>query len=145
MTNDENLNRSRPTWDQTWIQVAHKISERSLDPRRKVGTVIISADNTQVLALGYNGDHRGGPNEVESILPGESGFIHAEINALIKLDFNNPKHKVMYITTSPCVQCAKAIINAQIDEVVYDQEYRDLTGVKLLQKSGIQVRKIASE
>ena len=143
MHNNEDI--KRPTWDQVWTHVAHKISERSLDPRRKVGAVIISNDNTQVLALGYNGDHRGGPNEVESNIPGESGFIHAEINALIKLDFNNPKHKVMYITTSPCTQCAKAIINAQIDEVVYDQEYRDLTGVKLLQESGIQVRKIASE
>ena len=64
-----------------------------MDPRFQVGAVIVTEDNTQVLAVGYNGDHRGGPNCVESTEPGQSGFIHAEINALIKCDFNNPKKK----------------------------------------------------
>ncbi len=68
--------------------VAHVISRRSIDPRRKVGAVIVNADGTQVLSVGYNGDYRGGPNAVESEVPGESGTIHAEINALIKLDYN---------------------------------------------------------
>ena len=79
-------NLSRPTWDQVWSEMARLISKRSYDPRHQVGTVIVTEDNTQVLAVGYNGNHSGGPNEVESTVPGESGMLHAEINALLKTD-----------------------------------------------------------
>jgi dCMP deaminase len=131
----------RPTWDQVWMETARTLSRRSVDPRFQVGAVIVTDDNTQVLAVGYNGDHRGGPNEVESGEPGQSGFIHAEINALIKCDFNNPKRKRMYLTLSPCRQCAKAIVNGGISEVIYGQAYRDISGIELLKDSGIVVRK----
>ena len=53
---------SRPNWDTIWIEFAQNISRRSIDPKHKVGAVIVTTDNTQVLALGYNGDHKGGPN-----------------------------------------------------------------------------------
>ncbi len=131
----------RPSWDQVWMETAKVLSMRSVDPRFQVGSVIVAMDNTQVLAVGYNGDHRGGPNEVESNEPGQSGFIHAEINALIKCDFNHPKAKKMYLTLSPCRQCAKAIINGGISEVVYLQEYRDRSGIELLESSGVKTRK----
>ena len=131
----------RPSWDSVWMGTATILSKRSVDPRFQVGAVIVTADNTQVLAVGYNGDHRGGPNQVESGLPGQSGFIHAEINALIKCDFNNPKRKRMYLTLSPCRQCAKAIVNGGISEVIYKHEYRDKSGIDLLIESGIVVRK----
>ena len=130
----------RPSWDQVWMETAKVLSRRSLDPRFQVGTVIVTEDNTQVLAVGYNGDHRGGPNEVESREPGQSGFIHAEINALIKCDFNHPKRKKMYLTLSPCRQCAKAIINGGISEVIYLEEYRDTSGIKLLAELGVVAR-----
>jgi dCMP deaminase len=130
----------RPSWDQVWMETAKVLSRRSLDPRFQVGTVIVTEDNTQVLAVGYNGDHRGGPNEVESREPGQSGFIHAEINALIKCDFNHPKGKKMYLTLSPCRQCAKAIINGGISEVIYLEEYRDTSGIKLLAELGVVAR-----
>jgi dCMP deaminase len=55
---------SRPAWDDIWMKVAHAISERSIDPRYKVGAVIVSDDNTQVLSVGYNGDQSGGSNLV---------------------------------------------------------------------------------
>ena len=132
----------RPSWDDVWMETAKVLSRRSLDPRFQVGAVIVTGDNTQVLAVGYNGDHRGGSNQVESLEPGCSGFIHAEINALIKCDYNNPKRKVMYLTLSPCKQCAKSIVNGGIDEVVYNEEYRDLSGVALLIDAGVKVRKI---
>jgi len=132
----------RPSWDEVWMETAKVLSRRSLDPRFQVGAVIVTGDNTQVLAVGYNGDHRGGSNQVESLEPGCSGFIHAEINALIKCDYNNPKRKVMYLTLSPCKQCAKSIVNGGIDEVVYNEEYRDRSGVTLLTDAGVKVRKI---
>ena len=134
---------SRISWDIIWTDFSLSIAKRSADPRFQVGAVIVTDDNTQVLAIGYNGDHKGGPNEVESIDPGSSGFIHAEINALIKCDYNIAKKKIMYITLSPCRMCAKAIVNAGISEVVYINDYRDSTGIELLSSSGIKVRKFS--
>jgi dCMP deaminase len=129
----------RPDWDNIWIDFAHTIAKRSYDPRHQVGAVIVSQDNSQVLAIGYNGNYSGGPNEAESNIPGQSGMIHAEINALLKCDYNNYKKKTMYITLSPCRMCAKAIINAKIDKVIYSEEYRDTSGINLLRENNIKV------
>ena len=131
----------RPNWDTIWIEFAQNISRRSIDPKHKVGAVIVTEDNTQVLALGYNGDHKGGPNKRDSTKTGQSGFIHAEINALIKMDYNNPCKKKMYLTLSPCEVCAKAIVNAGIDEVIYSEYYvHGQKGISILKESGIVVR-----
>jgi len=130
----------RPSWDSVWLSVCRAIAQRSPDPVHKVGAIIVTDDNTQMLSLGYNGDHAGGPNERESSEPGCSGFLHAEINALIKCDFNISKRKVMYVTLSPCRMCAKAIINARVSEVVYDEKYRDPSGIDLLREHGVIVR-----
>jgi len=131
----------RPTWDEVWMDFAYSISRRSMDNKYKVGAIIVTDDNTQVLSVGYNGDHKGGPNQRDSLAHGESGFIHAEINALIKFDYNNPKRKIMFLTLSPCKMCAKAIINAGVSEVVYDEEYIDTAGIDLLKNNHILVRK----
>lgn len=131
----------RPEWDDVWMQTAHLIGQRSYDPKYRVGVVIVTDDNCQVLAVGYNGNYTGGPNEVESLEPGKTGFIHAEINALLKMDYNNPKRKTMYVTLSPCKMCAKAIVNAGIDEVVFDQAYRDTSGLNILNDAGVQIRR----
>ena len=131
----------RPDWDEVWMQTADIIAQRSYDPRYQVGVVIVTDDNTQVLAVGYNGNYTGGPNEVESDEPGKSGFIHAEINALLKMDYNNPKKKILYVTLSPCRMCAKAIVNAGIDEVVYGSAYRDTSGLNVLSDAGVQIRR----
>ena len=133
---------TRPSWDDIWMQTARVIACRSIDPRHKVGAVVVSGDNTQVLAVGYNGNYTGGPNKVESLDPGESGCIHAEINALLKLDYNNPKRKIMYVTLSPCRMCAKAIVNSGINEVVYDEAYRDISSLDILKDAGIICRKM---
>ena len=133
---------TRPSWDEVWIETAMLISRRSYDPRHRVGAVVVSADNTQVLAVGYNGNYSGGPNEVESSTPGESGLIHAEINALLKLDYNNPKKKKLYVTLSPCRMCAKAIVNSGIDEVIYAEAYRDTSGLDILKDAGIEIRQV---
>lgn len=130
----------RPSWDEIWLEFASSIAKRSYDPRFRVGAVVVTEDNSQVLAVGYNGNYSGGPNEVESETPGESGMLHAEINALLKMDYNNPKKKKLYLTLSPCRMCAKAIINSGINEVVYAESYRDLSGINLLKECGISVR-----
>ena len=125
------------------MDFAFLISKRSYDPRHRVGAVVVTEDNTQVLSVGYNGNYAGGPNEVESTEPGESGMIHAEINALLKMDYNNPKNKKIYLTLSPCRACSKAVVNAGINEVVFKNEYRDMSGVEILKNAGVLVRKFS--
>lgn len=131
----------RNTWDATWMTMARLIAQRSYDPRLKVGAVIVNDENTTILSHGYNGNYRGGPNEPESDVPGQSGMIHAELNALIKLDYHNQQRKSLYVTHSPCVMCAKAIINAKISKVIYESDYRDSAGIALLKNAGVEVHK----
>lgn len=133
---------ARPTWDEIWMTLAIHISDKSRDPRLKVGSVIVTEDNTSVLAIGYNGDEQGGTNKPDSLEPGKSGFIHAEANALIKMNFGDHRSKKMYLTHSPCVVCARMIINAGIKEVYYCESYRDTSGVQILLNSGVHVKKI---
>ena len=58
----------RPNWDEIWMQFARLVSKRSYDPRHRVGAVIVTSDNQQVLSIGYNGNYSGGPNESLDIL-----------------------------------------------------------------------------
>tara|TARA_B100000927_G_C16459780_1_gene467370 strand:+ start:667 stop:1080 length:414 start_codon:yes stop_codon:yes gene_type:complete len=133
---------NRPSWDKIWMQMAETIAQRSHHPTFKVGALIVTSDNTQVLSLGYNGRAAGMSNVPKSEEPGCSGLLHAEINALLKLDYNNPKDKVMYLTLSPCENCAIAIINSGIKKVVYKIQYRDDSGIKLLKSKGVEINQI---
>lgn len=123
------------------MTIARAVAERSYDPRLKVGAIIVSDDNTRLLSLGYNGNYKGGPNVPDSSDPGQSGFVHAEANSLVKCDYNFNRKKIMYLTHSPCAACAKLIVNAGISEVVYGEEYRDLSGIKILESCGIVVNR----
>ena len=128
----------RISWDKDWMEIAKLTALRSTDPKHRVGCVIVNKDNTSVLSIGYNGDHKGGSNSRLSLETGKSGFIHAENNALIKMDYHNPCIKKIYVTLSPCYSCAQQIINAGIREVIYLEEY-SIDGIKILEDSGIQV------
>lgn len=134
---------SRPDWDGIWMRLARDISGRSHDPRNKVAALVVTEDNSTVLGLGYNGDARGGKNVPDSMEPGMSGFVHAEANCLLKFNFGDHRKKKMYVTLSPCPVCARMIINAYIDEVVYDEEYRDTAGLDILKEAGVKVRKFS--
>lgn len=132
-------NINRPSWDKIWMTMAETISQRSHHSEFKVGALIVTSDNTQVLSLGYNGNAAGMSNVPQSEDPGCSGLLHAEINALLKLDYNNPKEKVMYLTLSPCEYCAKAIINSGIKKVVYKEKYRINNGLNLLKDANVEI------
>jgi dCMP deaminase len=132
---------NRPEWDEIWVNFADSIAKRSCDSKYQVGAVIVNSENTQVLSIGYNGDQKGGSNQRDSTETGQSGFIHAEINALIKMDYNNPCKKKMYLTLSPCEVCAKAIVNAGISEVIYCEFYEHgKNSIRILNDAGILVR-----
>ena len=73
---------TRPSWDEVWMATSMIIAQRSYDPRHQVGAVVVSDDNTQVLAVGYNGNYSGGPNEVESTDPGEFHRVECVLSQL---------------------------------------------------------------
>ena len=139
------LNINRPSWDKIWMAVAETIAQRSHHSTFKVGSLIVTSDNTQVLSLGYNGNAAGLSNVPKSEVPGYSGLLHAEMNALLKMDYNNPKDKVMYLTLSPCEYCAMAIINSGVKKVIYKEAYRDDSGIKLLEQAGVKIENYNSK
>ena len=136
---------TRPSWDSIWMEFAENLAKRSTCKRASVGCVIVSDDHSAVLGLGYNGGPKGLNNECISDEPGKCGHLHAEINALIKTNYRDASAKKAYLTLTPCYNCAVALINANIREVIYLTEYRDPAGIKLLIKAGIAVRKYIPE
>lgn len=119
------------------IQFAQSIKSLSTCKRLNVGCVIIPSDFSNVLAIGYNGVPSGLSNESCNGEKGACGCIHAEMNALTKL--NTYLDDLTLITTfSPCSLCAGLIINSGlVARVVYCEDYRDTTPLSLLSKAGI--------
>lgn len=109
---------------------------------RKVAAIITDKELSQVYSIGLNGGPKG-LVDCMCKMDGKYGCIHAEINALIKCMTNDPG-KVMFVTLSPCKQCAAAIINAPggFSAVYYFEEWKDTTGIKLLKQAGISVKQV---
>lgn len=126
----------RKAWPEVWLTMAHTIAARSVDPRLQVGCVIVSNDNRRILGLGYNGDERGGANEPDGDEPGESGFVHAEINAIINAQQSLYGSHV-YVTHTPCVVCARALVNAGVWMVTYAESYRKTEGLRVLERAKV--------
>ena len=120
------------------MDMAHQVAMQSSSPTLKVGCVIVNDDWSKPESIGYNGGAKGLSNEVESMEPGQSGFIHAEINALIKSDYSL-KNKIMFLTHSPCSVCAKAIINGDIGKLYFSELYRSIKGLEILNHSSVEV------
>lgn len=131
----------RPSLKTCMMEIAKVMAQRSTCTRLHVGAVVTDESTSNIIAIGYNGNYKGGPNVPDSNKPGETGYIHAEVNALIKADFQI-KHKKMFVTHSPCIMCAKLIVNAQIEEVYIGEMYRDFEPLKLLLSCGVKVYKI---
>lgn len=121
---------------EVYMRMAEELAKRSTCARLQVGTVVTDARLENVLAIGYNGNARGLPNRCDSTVPGQCGCIHSEVNALIKAP-GNVRDKVVFITASPCVMCAKLVINSGVTHVFYRQAYRDPSGVELLVSAGV--------
>ncbi len=124
--------------EEVYMRMAEELAKRSTCARLQVGSVITTSDLTQVLGIGYNGNARGLPNRCDSSEPGNCGCLHSEQNALIKAGAQLPG-KVMFVSASPCVMCAKMIINANVGRVYYRQAYRDPAGLNVLRQAGVEV------
>jgi dCMP deaminase len=129
---------TRPPLDETFLEMARVIACRSTCDRLKVGCLITNREGTNVVSMGYNGAARGLPNGCEDASSqGACGCLHAEENALLKASYGSPL--VLYTTHSPCLNCAKRILNSSVDRVVYGQSYRDTRPLTLLQERGVKI------
>jgi dCMP deaminase len=124
--------------EEVYMRMAEELAKRSTCARLRVGSVIATADLTQVLGIGYNGNARGLPNACDSPEPGRCGCVHSEANALLKAGAQI-EGKVMFVTAAPCVMCAKMIVNTNVRRVYYRRAYRDPAGLRVLREAGVEV------
>ena len=144
----------RPSWDEYFMEIAHVVAKRSNCSRRHVGAVIEKANH--ILSAGYNGTPRGVKNCFEGGCPRCAGktpsgkgleeclCVHAEQNAICQAAFfgHALEGSTIYITLSPCLTCAKLIINSGIKEVVYGGDYAFVDTVKrIFKQAGVKHRK----
>lgn len=126
--------------DCRYLRMAHIWAENSYCQRRKVGALVVK--DKMIISDGYNGT----PSGFENVCEDGNGLtkpyvLHAEANAITKLarSNNNSDGSTLYVTASPCIECAKLIIQAGIKRVVYGEKYRLDDGLRLLQRAGIEI------
>lgn len=132
---------TRPSWDQYFLQIAFTVASRSTCDRAHVGAVIVR--RRRILATGYNGSPTGLPHCDEVghlIIDGHCvRALHAEQNAIIQAALHGvgTDGGMIYVTHQPCLTCAKMIINAGIQRVVYVGRYPDDNSRRFLQEAGV--------
>jgi len=144
----------RPSWDEYFMDMAEIVKTRSTCLRRQVGAVIVK--DKRILASGYNGAPTGLKHcEETGCLREQLGIpsgqrhelcrgLHAEQNAIIQASLHGVKLEgaTIYVTIQPCVLCAKMVINAGINKLVFKGDYPDELSWQMLQESGIELKRI---
>jgi len=136
------------------MRTAQTFAELSHARRLKVGAIVVKED--RIISIGYNGMPAGWDNNCENeylhedgstTLKTKSEVLHAETNAIAKLAKSNDSGNgaTMFITHSPCIECAKLIYQSGINHVVYMQKYRDDAGIKFLERSGVVVEQVLAQ
>ena len=138
------------SWDEYFMGIATLSGMRSKDPNTQVGACIVSQDN-KILSMGYNGLPRGcSDDEFPWNRDGDDNkyfyTTHSELNAILNYRGGSLEGASIYVTLFPCNECAKAIIQSGIREVVYDSDkYADTAGVmaskKMLRAAGVTLRR----
>ena len=125
--------------DLRYLRMARIWAENSYCKRRQVGALVVK--DKMIISDGYNGTPSGFENVCEENYVTKPYVLHAEANAITKLarSSNNSDGSTLYVTASPCIECAKLIIQAGIKRVVYAEKYRLNEGIKLLERAGIKV------
>ncbi len=129
-------------FDRRYIEMAEIWARNSYCKRRQVGALLVK-DN-MIISDGYNGTPSGFENICEENGVTKPYVLHAEANAISKVakSGNSSQGATLYVTASPCIECAKLIIQSGIKRVVYKDEYRLTDGVDLLTRAGIEVVKL---
>lgn len=126
--------------DQRYMRMARIWAENSYCERRKVGALLVK--NKMIISDGYNGTPSGFENKCEDENNVSKAYVlHAEANAISKVarSHNSSDGATLYVTASPCIECAKLIIQSGIRRVIFGEEYRIMDGVDLLKKANIEV------
>ena len=132
--------------DRRYMRMAFIWSENSYCKRRKVGALLVK--DKMIISDGYNGT----PSGFENICEGENNatkpyVLHAEANAITKVarSNNSSNGATLYVTSSPCIECAKLIIQAGIRRVVYSDAYRLSDGIELLKRANIELVSVETD
>ena len=126
-------------YDKAYLKMALEWGELSYCKRRKVGALIVK--DKMIISDGYNGT----PTGFENVCEDDEGYtkwyvLHAEANAIAKVSSSTQSTKgaTLYITLSPCRECSKLIFQSGIKRVVYNKKYKDTSGLKFLEKAGVE-------
>ena len=137
---DNSTNSKQAALDKRYIRMANIWAENSYCQRRQVGALIVK--DKMIISDGYNGT----PSGFENICEDETNHtkpyvLHAEANAITKIarSNNSSEGATMYVTASPCIECANLIIQAGIKRVIYSEKYRLEDGIELLKRANIEV------
>jgi len=134
------MNEKQKLLDTRYMRMARIWAENSYCQRRQVGALLVK--NKMIISDGYNGTPAGFENNCEDENGNSKPYVlHAEANAITKVarSHNSSDGATLYVTASPCVECAKLIIQAGIKRVVYGEHYRIMDGIELLERAGIEV------
>jgi dCMP deaminase len=138
-----NKKPDRPSFESVYMDFAKAIANRSSCKRLNVGTVITSTDFRKVLAVGYNGNAAGLPNDCDRAEAGNCGCLHSEENAAINCDSPRYVEKFVFVTHLPCTACAKRLINiGNVKKVFFLEDYRKRDSLGMLATTGIETYKI---
>jgi dCMP deaminase len=128
---------------ETFTKILENIKDLSSSSTTKVGCIALKKDFSKIASFGYNGSYSGaGLNtetgtEEDSLIPGESGFIHAEVNMIAKFKEHDPENYIVILTLSPCRMCTKILINAGFKHVYWIDDYRNLDHLEIFRECKI--------
>ena len=129
-------------FDHSYLEMAEIWAQNSYCKRRKVGALLVK--DRMIISDGYNGTPSGFENICEEDGVTKPYVLHAEANAITKVakSGNSSEGATLFVAASPCLECAKLIIQSGIKRVVYRDEYRITDGIDLLRRAGIEVEKV---
>ncbi len=130
-------------YDRAYLKMANIWGGLSHCIRKKVGALIVR--NGMIISDGFNGTPSGFPNDCEDENNQTHWYVlHAEANAITKVakSTNNAKDATLYITLSPCKDCSKLILQSGIKRLVYQNQYKDTSGLQILEEAGVLIKQI---
>lgn len=134
------MDEKQLNFDKRYLQMARIWAQNSYCKRRQVGALLVK--ERMIISDGYNGTPSGFENNCEDNNNITKPYVlHAEANAITKVakSNNSSEESTLYVTTSPCIECSKLIIQAGITRVVFSELYHVNDGLKLLERAGINV------
>jgi dCMP deaminase len=121
-----------------------EISHLSNASTKKVACMALHKNFTKIASFGYNGSYAGAPinpltgTEEDSMDPGQSGFIHAEVNMIAKFREHDPQNYIVLLTLSPCKMCTKILVNSGFRYIYWLEDYRETEHLRIFDECGIK-------